>query len=600
MLLLMGKLAHFLNRLAPGLRLRLLALVLLTCAPLVTLTWHAAWHDRRRARAEWRQRAQKLVQLASAEEAKVIGATRQLMLAMGESAPMRSGNPAACQKLVDHLYAAYPRYANLGVVKTNGEVIASARPLSKPSNQSERRYFRRTLDTRAFAVGDFPAHAALAEPTVNFGGPVLDRSGRLQGVVFATLALDWFSRFGSALPAQLPPNASWTELDRDGTILVRYPSLGPRPTSVRRLPGLAKAVFSRSQGELETRDPEGIMTFYAFATMPSQLAGTNLVAVLCIPKDELFAESNEVLLRNLFWLALAASLAFSLGWLGSHFLVLQPVKALVKSSARLASGDLSARTGLRYERDELGQLSRTFDQMAERLELRELARQRATQKLQVLSQRLVEVQESERRQISRELHDEIGQALTAAQLNIQAALQSTQDTTLAPRLQASAEMIEQVLEQVHELSLNLRPSMLDDLGLEPAVRYFTNRQAALTGLEVEFQADPLERRLDPAIQTECFRVAQEALTNVVRHAQARKVAVRLSRQNGHLHLFVRDDGIGFDVAARRNEAVVGASLGLLSMEERAALAGGGLEFHSAPGKGTEVHAWFPLKWSETA
>ena len=106
----------------------------------------------------------------------------------------------------------------------------------------------------------------------------------------------------------------------------------------------------------------------------------------------------------------------------------------------------------------------------------------------------------------------------------------------------------------------------------------------------------MEQRLDPVIETECFRVAQEALTNVVRHAQAKTVTVELRQEDGQLHLRVRDDGIGFDVAAVREKAVRGASLGLLSMEERAALAGGGLEFTSIPGQGTEVHAWFPLKW----
>ena len=115
-------------------------------------------------------------------------------------------------------------------------------------------------------------------------------------------------------------------------------------------------------------------------------------------------------------------------------------------------------------------------------------------------------------------------------------------------------------------------------------------------MKVEFHADPLEQRLDPVIETECFRVAQEALTNVVRHAQAKTVTVELRKEDGQLHLCVRDDGIGFDVAAVREKAVRGASLGLLSMEERAALAGGGLEFKSVPGQGTEVHAWFPLKW----
>jgi signal transduction histidine kinase len=128
------------------------------------------------------------------------------------------------------------------------------------------------------------------------------------------------------------------------------------------------------------------------------------------------------------------------------------------------------------------------------------------------------------------------------------------------------------------------------------LRWYTHRQAALTGLHAEFSPASLENRLDLVIETECFRVAQEALTNVVRHAQASAVTVDLSRRNGHLHLRVRDDGVGFDFAALRSKAVQGASLGLLSMEERASLAGGGLELNSAPGQGTEVHAWFPLRW----
>ena len=156
-------------------------------------------------------------------------------------------------------------------------------------------------------------------------------------------------------------------------------------------------------------------------------------------------------------------------------------------------------------------------------------------------------------------------------------LQSPGTDALMPRLKESLEVVERVLEQVHDLSLNLRPSMLDDLGLEPALRWYTDRQATLAGLQAEVQADPLEQRLDPMIETECFRVAQEALTNVVRHAKARSVIVELTRNDGQLHLSVRDDGVGFDVAAVREQAVRGDSLGLLSMEERATLAGGGLE-----------------------
>jgi signal transduction histidine kinase len=138
--------------------------------------------------------------------------------------------------------------------------------------------------------------------------------------------------------------------------------------------------------------------------------------------------------------------------------------------------------------------------------------------------------------------------------------------------------------------------MLDDLGLEPALRWIAERQATLAGLRAEFAIGTLERRLDPTIETQCFRIAQEALTNVVRHAQARTVTIGLHTQDGRLHLSVRDDGVGFDLAPVRDKAVLGASLGLLSMEERAKLVEGGLEFKSSPGQGTDVQAWFPLKW----
>lgn len=226
-------------------------------------------------------------------------------------------------------------------------------------------------------------------------------------------------------------------------------------------------------------------------------------------------------------------------------------------------------------------------------------RKEYSRKLQVLSRRLVEAQETERRHIARELHDQVGQALTAAQLNLQAMLQAGGHDALKPRLRDTLDVLARVLDQVRDLSLELRPSMLDDLGLEPALRWFTDRHCALTGMDCEVRTHSLEGRLDPVIETECFRLVQEAMTNVARHSKARHVTIELRVENGKLHLRVRDDGVGFDVAKVRERAMLGGmSLGLLSMEERASLAGGELEFLSAPGQGTEVHAWFPLKWRE--
>jgi PAS domain S-box-containing protein len=717
------------SRLVSGLRLRLLLLVLLACAPLVGLTLHTASEERRRLVQEWNQSSQEMMELATREEGRVIGQTRQLLLALAESSAVRSGNRRDSKKLLDELFGNSPRYANLGVIRTNGMVLASARPMVEPANQTNRPFFRRALATHAFAIGDFPDEQAAGKPTVNFGCPVFDSDGEVQAVVFAALDLDWVSSFESALPGQLPKGATWTEIDRAGRILVRYPSPGKWIGQPFPEKSLLKTVFSQSNGVVEAVSADGIPGYHAFAAMRSQLVPDDVVTILSsIPREVLFAEADRRLTENLTGLGIAACFAFMLGWIGSYLLVLRPVRTLVKSNARLATGDLSTRTGLVHRGDELGQLTRAFDQMAQTLEHREAERQSAnhalkasemryrrlfetaqdgililnadtgqiddvnpfltdllgytreqllgnklweigpfkdtkaskaefrelqreayvryedlpletsagksinvefvsnvyqvngakviqcnirniterkqaeakrkqySRKLQVLSRRLVEAQETERRNIARELHDEIGQALTVMQLNLQAMLQLPGADALTPRLTENLKVVERVLEQVQDISLDLRPSILDDLGLEPALRWYTDRQAALVELKVEFHADPLEQRLDPVIETECFRVAQEALTNVVRHAQAKAVTVELRKEEGQLHLCVRDDGIGFDVAVVREKAVRGTSLGLLSMEERAVLAGGRLEFNSVPGRGTEVHAWFPLKW----
>jgi signal transduction histidine kinase len=583
-------------RLFSGLRFRLLLLVVLACTPLVVLTLHTAWEDRRRARTAWRQRGQKLIQVANREEDKLLGETQQLLLAMAESSQALLRNPRGAKKLMDHLFTAYPRYSNLGVVLTNGDVLASAAPMPEASNQSGREYFRRTVANRAFSVGDYPTKRTFERPTVSFGYPVLDRSGQLQAVVFAALDLDWFNRFGTELQTQVPKGATWTAVNTNGAILVRYP--GPEAWVGKSLPEkpLLNTVFNGGSGDVELANSQGEVWYYAYNAMHSQMVPGSVVAILGIPLRTLFADTDRLLVKNLAWLGAALAMGLTLGWIGSNLLVLLPVKALVRSTARLGAGDLSVRTGLPHGRDELGQLTDAFDQMAGALEQREAERRLTNNKLQVLSHRLVEVQESERRHIARELHDEIGQTLTVAEMNLQSALNAPEDPSFMKRLEESMRAVEQVLEQVHDLSLNLRPSMLDDLGLESTVRWYLNRQAAAAGLQVEFRAEPLEARLEPVIETGCFRVAQEALTNILRHAHASTVIVDLSRKNGRLNLSVRDDGVGFEVSAIRERAVRGASLGLLSMEERAALAGGGIEYISAPGEGTEVRAWFPLRW----
>ncbi len=214
-----------------------------------------------------------------------------------------------------------------------------------------------------------------------------------------------------------------------------------------------------------------------------------------------------------------------------------------------------------------------------------------------LARQLLEAQEVERRHIAHELHDEMGQSLTAAKITLQAALRVA-DATARPLLDDCLQLTEKALAQVRDLSVSLRPAALDKLGLVPSLRGLLDREAQRAGLVAHLDAEVLTPRLPPEVETACFRVVQEALTNVIRHARAREVWVRVRERPEGLFLSVRDDGVGFDVETARDRAAGGASLGLLGLQERVQLVGGRIEFHSTPGQGTEVRVQVPLAPSD--
>lgn len=213
-----------------------------------------------------------------------------------------------------------------------------------------------------------------------------------------------------------------------------------------------------------------------------------------------------------------------------------------------------------------------------------------------LSRRLLQTQETERQHLARELHDEIGQILTAIKLNLQSipASSGAGPAGVERKLPETIKLVDGLLQEVRRISLGLHPQQLDVLGLLPALRDHVDQLAQRTGLQCRFLAAPFMPRLDPAMELACFRVAQEALTNVTRHAHAKTIAVELLHDAEALHLRVQDDGVGFDYAAVRKMAGCGGGLGLLGMEERVALAGGRLICRSFLQRGTEIHAFFPL------
>jgi PAS domain S-box-containing protein len=220
-------------------------------------------------------------------------------------------------------------------------------------------------------------------------------------------------------------------------------------------------------------------------------------------------------------------------------------------------------------------------------------RHRAEEQRDALALRVLQVQEDERRAVARDLHDEIGQALSALKLNL---LSLRRDATDPARVVGdSLQIADEVLQHVRDIALSLRPVALDDLGLGAAVQWYVEQTAARTGLELSCIIDPALPAASPATEIACFRVLQEALTNVHRHARATRAAVRLSWDGTGLELAVNDDGMGFNPAEVSHDGNTHADhMGLIGIRERASLLRGEATVRSAPGAGCEVRVRFPL------
>lgn len=213
--------------------------------------------------------------------------------------------------------------------------------------------------------------------------------------------------------------------------------------------------------------------------------------------------------------------------------------------------------------------------------------------LEVLSRRLIEAQEVERAHLARELHDEIGPVLTTVNLTLEA-IRARVAPAAADRVDESRRVVDRAIEQVRSLSLDLRPASLDLLGLAPALRAYLARQAAHAGLTLTFTSSLGDERLPPTLETVCFRVVQEATTNVLRHARATRLEVGLHRAGAEVRLTIRDDGAGFETSAARERVLRGEGFGLVGMRERVQLFGGGIDVESAPGSGTTIRVHLPV------
>jgi signal transduction histidine kinase len=420
------------------------------------------------------------------------------------------------------------------------------------------------------------------------------------------------SRFTGILsPFELGPTGAAQVIDREGVVIAssdRQPGFARSPHWGR----LRDAVRGRGAAVAVVEDGrDSVVAAAALRTAP-------WTVVIRQDQAETFAEARR-LRRAILWLGptlLGLSLIFAWGAARS---VRRPIALLTRSAERIASGDLDQPIP-RLPEDEIGRLGRSLEEMRVALkrsldeiaatnlalEGRVEARTRELQGLyrqlqerdrwrEELLRKVISAQEDERKRLARELHDETSQTLSALAMKIETALAASPPGASRDRLAEARTLTVRTLDELHRLIFDLRPSVLDDLGLLSAIRWYAERHLEPLGIIVQFEASGFERRFRPELETALFRVAQEAITNIAKHAGAETVLIQCLERDDRVTIEIEDDGRGFSPASLPPPAARERGLGLMGMRERVELFGGTIEVDSAPGQGTRVSVSVPVR-----
>jgi signal transduction histidine kinase len=559
----------------------LATLAMAAALPLLIL---AVWLFSIQLRNELRESRDEALRIAKASAARLrsLHVDSTLLLQRMASRPaIRAANPRDC----DSLFAIvdfFPQYANLFLVAPAGRVICSATP--QPADRLVSDLAREWIEAEAAA-----GRLAPGRPYMRYlagvwatalAAPVAAEDGTHAGV----LVLIQLPDIGAA--ATLPPGSLITIIDRDGTILAR--STEPEKWLGRSARGseVTEIVLRDGEGRAAARGVDGVSRQYGFSSIPE----IGWYVYVGVPTATIMKPVRALLLRAAIGGAIILLLGFVAAFALSRF-VERPINALAEASQSVARQGYGMRVPVDGPR-EIADLGEAFNQMVESRSAAEARIVASEQNLKALSDRLLTIQEDERRRIAREIHDDLGQALTALKMDIGGLLSNFQgsDATRSIRERVSR-TLDGTVQSVQRISAELRPSTLDDLGLTAAIESEARLFEERTGIECDVSLAPGEVELTSTIETAVYRVTQEALTNVARHSDASRVELRLRTRADELLLEIRDDGRGITT----DEIEKRSSLGLIGMRERAAIVGGTVHFQGVEGRGTIVTVRIPLR-----
>jgi len=582
-----------------SLKTRLYLLVFISIIPISILILYTAFDQRRSELKKIEQDTLNFVEAAAIEETQILEGAREILIVLGNYLRSVKYEPSSCRAFFSDILDQFSRYANLGAVHPDGSVFCSAKPLKESVTAKDREWFTQTLKSLDFSVGKFSIGRITGKPVLVMSYPVLDANKQAAAVVFAALDINWLNRFTSHASIQVPKGSTLSQMDVTGVLITYQPdthtwiegSFSDRP--------LYQSILSEKRGIIETRDKNGSSLIYAFAPLKSSYIDREVTFILSVPGEIVYADSNRTLIYNLILLASVLLLAMMMARFTSHYFILRDIETLIRAKEMLAKGDLRTRITTIHSKGEMGQLAIAFNEMATTLEKQDKERTAAEEnlknsreKLRNLTEHIQTVREKERTRIAREIHDNLGQALTALKMDLSWLDKrlAMNQTTVRDKIHSMESLIQETIQAVQRVSAELRPGILDDFGLVAAIEWQAEEFQQRTNIKtkISLPEDPINISKDQS--TAIFRIYQEALTNVIRHANASAIEVVLEQTGDRLSLTVKDNGRGITPEEISNSK----SLGLIGMQERVYPWKGEVSFHGVPNQGTSVMISIPL------
>ncbi len=373
-----------------NLRIRLLILVVLAAAPAFGVLIYDNSERRQVAAARAQDQALQLAHVIAADQMPMLEGGHQLLTTLAQLPELRGGDPAACSTLLGVLLKQYPRYANLGVVGPDGNVLCTALSSSSSVNYGDRSWFQRAVETHDLAIGEYTIGQISGRPVLHLAYPSYEDE-QLRAVVYASLDLGWLDEM--VAQSHWPQQTVIGIVDRNGTLIARSPEPKERTRQTFPTNQAVQAILSQREGVIDIVGSGGVSYLYAFTPI-GNAPRADVYVVVGIPSAIAFEDINNRIARDLAALAIATAFALLATWLGADWFILRQVRALRRAAGRLQIGDLSARSGLASEQGELGQLAWAFDEMAKTLQAQETLRDQSEQAMREQYQFLETVIES--------------------------------------------------------------------------------------------------------------------------------------------------------------------------------------------------------------